>query len=210
MSITFPMWIFSGSASVAFLTLSGMESLLSHQYFQTENITEMYSGVITALLPSVNNTNLTEPVNFTLQHKKVPPNSFRWHVVCCVLTYLIIFISLSFHHHHHQTVTDSGMVTCVYWEDNTETDGSGTDGQKNMGWSVKGCWVSYTNENYTVCTCSHLSTFALILQIAEVYTADVFLNVHLQIQASHPKSGWSQYVFACVLCIFSLNQTTIS
>ncbi|XP_040927833.1 adhesion G protein-coupled receptor E2-like [Betta splendens] len=132
----------NGSASVAFMTLTGMESLLSHQYFVTENITEMYSDIITAVLPSVNNTNLTEPVNFTIQHKK--------------------------------TQTDGdGMVTCVYWKDNTETDPS----DNAMAWSVDGCWVSFTNDNYTVCSCSHLSTFALILQIAEPQPADNFLDL---------------------------------
>lgn len=48
-----------------------MESLLSHQYFKTDNQTEMYSDVFTAILPTINNINLTEPVNFTIQHKKV-------------------------------------------------------------------------------------------------------------------------------------------
>uniref|UniRef100_A0A672YII6 Adhesion G protein-coupled receptor E8 n=1 Tax=Sphaeramia orbicularis TaxID=375764 RepID=A0A672YII6_9TELE len=50
-----------------------------------------------------------------------------------------------------------GMVTCVYWEGKTST----------MRWSVDGCWVAYTTDNYTVCSCSHLSTFALIMQIGE-------------------------------------------
>lgn len=59
-----------GSATAAFMTLNGMESLLSHQYFQTEKKTEMCSDVITAVIP-VNNTNLTEPVNFTIYHRKV-------------------------------------------------------------------------------------------------------------------------------------------
>ncbi len=67
-------WKFLGSAAAAFLTLDGMESLLSHQYFKTENRTEMYSDVITAVLPLMNNTNLTEPVNFTISHKKVLSN----------------------------------------------------------------------------------------------------------------------------------------
>ncbi len=65
------MWTLPGSAAAAFMTLTGMESLLSHQYFKTENKTEMYSDVFTAILPAINNTNLTEPVNFTIQHKKV-------------------------------------------------------------------------------------------------------------------------------------------
>lgn len=72
--ITSIMWTCPGSAAAAFMILNGMESLLSHQYFETENRTEMYSDVITAILPSVNNTNLTEPVNFTIRHKKVLSN----------------------------------------------------------------------------------------------------------------------------------------
>uniref|UniRef100_A0A3Q1GAU6 Uncharacterized protein n=1 Tax=Acanthochromis polyacanthus TaxID=80966 RepID=A0A3Q1GAU6_9TELE len=101
------LWTFSGSAAVAFLTLDGMESLLSHTYFQTENRTEMYSDVITAILS---------------------------HVSGHFSTNLKVFAAK----------------------------------QKIMRWSVEGCGVVFTNENYTVCSCSHLSTFALILQIAEV------------------------------------------
>nr|XP_033500212.1 adhesion G protein-coupled receptor E2-like isoform X2 [Epinephelus lanceolatus] len=140
----------NGSAAAVFLTLTGMESLLSHQYFETENQTEMYSDVITAVLPSMNHTNLTEPVNFTIHHKK--------------------------------TVPESGLVTCVYWEDKTEEAGigeeseTGTEKKRTMRWSVEGCWVAYTNENYTVCSCSHLSTFALIMQIGEPPPEDPFLE----------------------------------
>uniref|UniRef100_A0A671X099 Adhesion G protein-coupled receptor E8 n=1 Tax=Sparus aurata TaxID=8175 RepID=A0A671X099_SPAAU len=129
--LSYIMWTLPGSAAAAFLTLNGMESLLSHQYFQTENKTEMYSDVFTAVLPAINNTNLTEPVNFTIQHKKKVP--------------------------------ESGIVTCVYWEEKKH-------------WSVEGCWVAYSDENYTVCSCSHLSTFALIMQIGEPPPEDPFLE----------------------------------
>uniref|UniRef100_UPI0037E8F9B0 adhesion G protein-coupled receptor E3-like n=1 Tax=Semicossyphus pulcher TaxID=241346 RepID=UPI0037E8F9B0 len=140
----------NGSAAAAFMVLNGMESLLRHEYFESENTTEMYSDVITAILPSVKNTNLTEPVNFTIRHKK--------------------------------TVPESGLVTCVYWEDKTEESGIGegrqTGGEKNrtMRWSIEGCWVAYTSENYTVCSCSHLSTFALIMQIGEPPPENAFLE----------------------------------
>ncbi|KAM8723795.1 adhesion G protein-coupled receptor E1-like [Acanthopagrus schlegelii] len=139
----------NGSAAAAFLTLNGMESLLSHQYFQTENKTEMYSDVFTAVLPLINNTNLTEPVNFTIQHKKKVP--------------------------------ESGIVTCVYWEDKSKNkeegqiDDGGNNGETKR-WSVDGCWVAYSDENYTVCSCSHLSTFALIMQIGEPPPEDPFLE----------------------------------
>uniref|UniRef100_H3D510 Adhesion G protein-coupled receptor E10 n=1 Tax=Tetraodon nigroviridis TaxID=99883 RepID=H3D510_TETNG len=133
----------TGSATVALMTLSGMESLLSHQYFKTVNRTEMNSDVFTVLLPAVNNTNLTEPVNFTIQHKKKIP--------------------------------ENGIVTCVYWEDNKE-EGEGGQSHGEMRWSTKGCWISFAHENYTVCSCSHLSTFALIMQIAEPAPANPFLE----------------------------------
>ncbi|XP_068605888.1 adhesion G protein-coupled receptor E1-like [Brachionichthys hirsutus] len=132
----------NGSAAAAFMTLNGMESLLSHRYFETENKTEMYSDVITALLPSVNNSNLTEPVNFTIRHKK--------------------------------TLPESGFVTCVYWND--KIDNRNVRGEQTMHWSIEGCWVAFTNENYTVCSCSHLSTFALILQIMEPPPENDFLE----------------------------------
>ncbi|XP_058509218.1 adhesion G protein-coupled receptor E1-like [Solea solea] len=126
------------SASAAFFTLNGMESLLSHQYFTTENRTEMYSDVINAFLPLSNNTNLTQPVNFTIYHKK-------------------------------RAISEPGLVTCVYWEGNS-------DEESTLHWSVDGCSVAFTNENYTVCSCSHLSTFALILQIWEPPPSDPFLD----------------------------------
>uniref|UniRef100_A0A8C5EK75 Uncharacterized protein n=1 Tax=Gouania willdenowi TaxID=441366 RepID=A0A8C5EK75_GOUWI len=127
--LTITMWPLLGSAAVAFMTLNGMETLLSHQYFETKNKTEMYSDVITAIIPSMNHTNLSEPVNFTLYHKQV-----------------------------HLQVTHS-----------LKKVEAGEEGETtSMRWSVDGCWVAHTNENFTVCSCSHLSTFALILQIGKV------------------------------------------
>ncbi|KAM9346070.1 adhesion G protein-coupled receptor E3-like [Symphorus nematophorus] len=139
----------NGSAAAAFMTLNGMDSLLSHQYFETENKTEMYSDVFTAILPSINSTNLTEPVNFTIQHKKKVP--------------------------------ESGIVTCVYWEEKGQNKEKGQEDEggkekETMRWSVEGCWVAYSDENYTVCSCSHLSTFALIMQIGEPPPENPFLE----------------------------------
>ncbi|CAI5675111.1 unnamed protein product [Oreochromis niloticus] len=131
----------NGSISAAFLTLNGMESILSHQYFKTKNVTEMYSDVLTAIIPGMNTTNLTEPVNFTIQHKKEVP--------------------------------ENGMVTCVYWE---AGEAEGGQNGETMRWSKEGCWVAYSQKNYTVCSCSHLSTFALIMQIGEPVPQNDFLE----------------------------------
>uniref|UniRef100_A0A8C6T7T8 Uncharacterized protein n=1 Tax=Neogobius melanostomus TaxID=47308 RepID=A0A8C6T7T8_9GOBI len=128
-----------GSAVVAFYTLNGMDALLSHNYFKTENRTEMLSDVITAVLPMMNNTNITDPVNFTIQHKKVcspfPQTSTK---------HFSFTIDLCF-------VQDyNGKVTFT-------------------GWSTDGCTMTFSNENYTKCSCYHLSTFALIMKQASKF-----------------------------------------
>uniref|UniRef100_A0AAY5KX81 Adhesion G protein-coupled receptor E8 n=1 Tax=Esox lucius TaxID=8010 RepID=A0AAY5KX81_ESOLU len=126
------------TASAVFMTVIGMENILSASFFSTPNNTEMFSDIVTATLPKINHTQLSEPVNFTMSHKRV--------------------------------LTEPGLMTCVYWDDN------GTD-EGNQSWSVDGCWVSYSDENYTVCSCSHLSTFALIMQTIKVQLDNPFLDL---------------------------------
>ncbi|XP_072299263.1 adhesion G protein-coupled receptor E5 [Eucyclogobius newberryi] len=50
---------------------------------------------------------------------------------------------------------------CVYW-----------DSSMNGGaWSTRGCHVKESNPNYTVCSCDHLSSFAVLMALYEV---DIF------------------------------------
>ncbi|XP_059929195.1 adhesion G protein-coupled receptor E1-like [Gadus macrocephalus] len=137
----------NGSAAAAVLTLHGIEGMLSHRFFKTENQTEMNSDIITAFLPKTKHSNFSQPVNFTIQHKKK---------------------------------TEAGLVTCVYWEGKDQTsvkvEASGGKEAQASHWSVKGCLVAYSDENYTICSCSHLSTFALILQIGDPPPEDPFLE----------------------------------
>ncbi|XP_035254355.1 adhesion G protein-coupled receptor E2-like [Anguilla anguilla] len=115
----------NGSASAALMFVDGMEKFMSPSFFKSENITEMYSDIITATLPKTRHKELPEPVKFTMHHKK---ETFQ-----------------------------AGLVTCVYWKIN----GNETH------WSVEGCTAAFSNENYTVCSCTHLSTFAILLQTGE-------------------------------------------
>ncbi|KAM6957184.1 adhesion G protein-coupled receptor E5-like [Aplochiton taeniatus] len=148
----------NGTATAVFMSVSGMGDLLSHKYYQSENYTEMYSDVLTAILPKTNNTKLSEPVNFTIYHKKRLP--------------------------------DSAFVTCVYWEDVSEKEGDkGQQQGEAMRWSVTGCWIAFSDENHTLCSCSHLSTFALILQIGEPPAEDPFLE-------------WVNRVLVCIGLVF--------
>uniref|UniRef100_A0A8C1PRM1 Adhesion G protein-coupled receptor E3-like n=1 Tax=Cyprinus carpio TaxID=7962 RepID=A0A8C1PRM1_CYPCA len=50
----------------------------------------------------------------------------------------------------HIRFDPNGSLSCVYWN--------------NREWIVDGCSVLRTNSSYTVCSCVHLSTFALIMQ----------------------------------------------
>uniref|UniRef100_A0A8C5EHJ2 Uncharacterized protein n=1 Tax=Gouania willdenowi TaxID=441366 RepID=A0A8C5EHJ2_GOUWI len=65
----------------------------------------------------------------------------------------------------------SGLATCVFWEDKRTNITENEKPGDIIHWSEEGCWLSYSDENLTVCSCSHLSTFALIMQIGEVYQA---------------------------------------
>ncbi|KAJ8385890.1 hypothetical protein AAFF_G00179560 [Aldrovandia affinis] len=145
----------NGSAAAVLMSVSGMEKLMSPSFFRTENVTEMYSDIITATLPNTNDIELPEPVNFTIHHKKK---------------------------------SQAGLVTCVYWEDKGE----------EKHWSVEGCTASFSDENYTVCSCTHLSTFAILLQTEEE-----------DVNEDDPLLEWINLVCMCVglaflaLAIFS-------
>ncbi|XDV15944.1 hypothetical protein PO909_015868 [Leuciscus waleckii] len=51
---------------------------------------------------------------------------------------------------HIKEFDPNGSLSCVYWNISE--------------WIVDGCSVLKTNSSYTVCSCVHLSTFALIMQ----------------------------------------------
>ncbi|XP_030636328.1 adhesion G protein-coupled receptor E3-like [Chanos chanos] len=51
---------------------------------------------------------------------------------------------------HIREMDPKGLLRCVYWNVSE--------------WVVDGCSITETNSSYTVCSCVHLSTFALIMQ----------------------------------------------
>ncbi|KAI1884488.1 hypothetical protein AGOR_G00226900 [Albula goreensis] len=123
----------NGSAAAVLMSVSGMEKLMGPSFFETENVTEIYSDIITATLPKTNQTELPDPVKFTILHSK----KFQ-----------------------------AGLVTCVYWDDKG----------KEKNWSVDGCTATFSNETHTVCSCTHLSTFAILLQTEEQAEDDELLE----------------------------------
>ncbi|EPY86288.1 hypothetical protein CB1_000320019 [Camelus ferus] len=65
---------------------------------------------------------------------------------------------------HTQLTGESKKPLCVYWND------------ISLGWSNEGCHAIFYNGTQTICSCSHLSTFA-ILMASVVLTEDPVLTV---------------------------------
>ncbi|XP_056593559.1 adhesion G protein-coupled receptor E3-like [Triplophysa dalaica] len=70
---------------------------------------------------------------------------------------------------HIREFVSGGNMSCVYWNI-TE-------------WIVDGCSVLDTNSSYTVCSCVHLSTFALIMQTSSTAPEDDHLMKVLNLVA---------------------------
>ncbi|XP_058613197.1 adhesion G protein-coupled receptor E3-like [Onychostoma macrolepis] len=64
---------------------------------------------------------------------------------------------------HIREFVPSGSLSCVYWNISE--------------WIVDGCSVLKTNSSYTVCSCIHLSTFALIMQTSHPAESDSQLDL---------------------------------
>nr|XP_055060132.1 adhesion G protein-coupled receptor E3-like [Misgurnus anguillicaudatus] len=64
---------------------------------------------------------------------------------------------------HNKEVNDTGNHFCVYW--------------KNTEWVEEGCSLVKTYSNYTVCSCHHLSTFALLFQFGSPPPKDDLLEL---------------------------------
>ncbi|XP_016354664.1 adhesion G protein-coupled receptor E3-like [Sinocyclocheilus anshuiensis] len=64
---------------------------------------------------------------------------------------------------HIREFDPSGSLSCVYWNISE--------------WIVDGCSVLKTNSSYTVCSCDHLSTFALIMQTSHPPESDPLMEL---------------------------------
>ncbi|KAM8723132.1 adhesion G protein-coupled receptor E5 [Acanthopagrus schlegelii] len=59
---------------------------------------------------------------------------------------------------HHLNQTNESSHICVFWN---SSEGGGT-------WSDSGCSVVESNSEYTVCSCNHLSSFAVLMALYEM------------------------------------------
>ncbi|KAI2668926.1 Adhesion G protein-coupled receptor E1 [Labeo rohita] len=70
---------------------------------------------------------------------------------------------VNFTFRHIKEFDPSGSLFCVYWNISE--------------WILDGCSVLETNSSYTVCSCDHLSTFALIMQTSRPPESDSQLDL---------------------------------
>uniref|UniRef100_A0A8C0YHI8 Adhesion G protein-coupled receptor E3-like n=1 Tax=Cyprinus carpio carpio TaxID=630221 RepID=A0A8C0YHI8_CYPCA len=70
---------------------------------------------------------------------------------------------VNFTFRHIREFDPSGSLSCVYWNISE--------------WIVDGCSVLKTNSSYTVCSCVHLSTFALIMRTSPPPESDPLLDL---------------------------------
>lgn len=65
-----------------------------------------------------------------------------------------------FNSHYLSFVSQSNQSnhTCVFWD---SSDEGGT-------WSPRGCSVVKSNPEYTVCSCNHLSSFAVLMALHDI------------------------------------------
>lgn len=63
-------------------------------------------------------------------------------------------VSLTFKHLHIENVTNP---SCVFWDYSMNS------------WSNEGCFVKSTNATHTMCLCNHLTNFAILMDVEELY-----------------------------------------
>ncbi|XP_053319833.1 adhesion G protein-coupled receptor E2-like [Spea bombifrons] len=62
---------------------------------------------------------------------------------------------VSFYLKHLQTVDDSMTTLCVYWD------------PASQAWSRRGCVTQFSNGTHTLCSCSHVSSFAILTSLKD-------------------------------------------
>ena len=50
---------------------------------------------------------------------------------------------------------------------------------KGGAWSTRGCWLAFSNRSHSICQCSHLSNFAVLMDLS----SDEVRNVSQEIKA---------------------------
>ena len=123
----------------------------THQLTRIKPWCPLWSQLLFSKPPTLNSPN----------QSTLPSNTSEWETEMCfcptwelmniwkhLIFSAILFSACSFF--FLQEFEPGSPLSCVYWNISE--------------WIVDGCSVLKTNSSYTVCSCDHLSTFALIMQ----------------------------------------------
>ncbi|XP_053235419.1 adhesion G-protein coupled receptor G4-like isoform X3 [Podarcis raffonei] len=90
---------------------------------------------------------------------------------------------------HINSTTGNESVHCVFWNFK-KNDNQG-------GWDTSGCEVQRTNANYTICNCSHLTHFGVLLDVYRTGCEDKILTL-----VSHVGCGFSSIFLGLALVVY--------
>ncbi|XP_019376868.1 PREDICTED: adhesion G-protein coupled receptor G4 [Gavialis gangeticus] len=93
---------------------------------------------------------------------------------------------------HRKQNVDNATVRCVFW-DFMKNNGLG-------GWNTSGCEVKYTDMNYTICYCNHLTHFGILMDLSRTGVDSV--NTRILTLISHAGCGASSLFLGIVLVIY--------
>ncbi|XP_025047637.1 adhesion G-protein coupled receptor G4 [Alligator sinensis] len=93
---------------------------------------------------------------------------------------------------HINPNVDNASVHCVFW-DFMKNNGLG-------GWNTSGCEMKYTDMNYTICYCNHLTHFGVLMDLSRTPTDPV--NDRILTLITHAGCGVSSLFLGVVLVIY--------
>ncbi|XP_041091698.1 adhesion G protein-coupled receptor E3-like isoform X1 [Polyodon spathula] len=114
-----------------------MESVLDGSFYKNQPSLKLNSQVLTVTIGK-NHHKLSEPVHLTFHHNEEVKRQLKKEKIML-------------------SKTKEEEVTCVYWK---------YEG-KESSWSTEGCTKLHSNQTHTVCSCDHLSSFAVLMALDE-------------------------------------------
>ncbi|XP_077777092.1 adhesion G-protein coupled receptor G4-like isoform X2 [Podarcis muralis] len=90
---------------------------------------------------------------------------------------------------HINSTTGNESVHCVFWNFKKNNN--------QGGWDTSGCEVQRTNANYTICNCSHLTHFGVLLDVYRTGCEDKILTL-----VSHVGCGFSSIFLGLALVVY--------
>lgn len=165
----------TGFALAALLSYTNLNLSFDHSFEELQSsdndsedrVFQVFSRVVSVVVSNPSTGNLSHPVNITLRHLQVREHTdTRYNY--CIFTQKKKINKLKQSNLHLENCflqqdmkkTSGVTYTCAYWSER------GT-------WSPDGCVQESSNITHTVCKCSHLSSFAVLMALTPIEVSKV-------------------------------------